>query len=348
MAFIRQRLRAGEKVQTEILNYAKSGRKYWVAIEIQPILGDDGEIVNFLSVQSDVTDRKRAERRMEVQHAAMQILAGCSRLEEAIPHLLASVGSTLDFDVAEFWLWERAEGTLRLAGKPWTSSRIGSSLDRRGRRGRSSLRSGRALKRVWATGKPVWEPDLERAEFGTIGRPSVAARCKLRSVVCIPVAVGEESPAVGVMMFLSREVLPRDEPLLQAMTTLGRQIGLFAERKKAVRELIAVNAQLNAVLDASTQSSIIATDPRGVVTVFNTGAQRMLGYSADEVIGKTTPEVWHDSAEVDRYAATLSAELGTPIQGFEAWSPAPDATATTRASGPTSARTAPGSRFCWP
>ena len=318
LAFIRQRLRAGEKVQTEILNYSKSGRKYWVAIEIQPILGDDGEIVNFLSVQSDVTDRKRAERRMEVQHAAMQILAGCSRLEEAIPHLLASVGSTLDFDVAEFWLWDRAEGALRLAGKPWTSSRVGAAWTVEAERGQSSLRSGRALKRVWATGTPVWEPDLEQAEFGTIGRPDLAERCKLRCAVCVPVAVGEESPAVGAMMFLSRETLPRDEPLLQAMTTLGRQIGLFAERKKAVRALIEVNAQLNAVLDASTQSSIVATDPHGVVTVFNTGAQRMLGYSADEVIGKTTPELWHDPAEIDRYAATLSAELGVPIQGFEA------------------------------
>ncbi|MDR3623371.1 MAG: PAS domain S-box protein [Paludisphaera borealis] len=318
LAFIRQRLRAGEGVQTEILNYAKSGRKYWVAIEIQPIFGEDGEIVNFLSVQSDVTERKRAERRMEVQHAAMQILAGCSRLEEAIPHLLATVGLTLDFDVAEFWLWDHAEGALWLAGKPWTSSRVGSIWTDETERGRANLRSGRALKRVWATGKPAWEPDLALAEFGTIGRVGLAARCGLRSAVCIPVAVGEECPAVGVMMFLSRETLPRDEPLLQAMTTLGRQIGLFAERKKAVRELIDVNAQLNAVLDASTQSSIIATDPRGVITVFNTGAQRMLGYSADEVIGKTTPEVWHDPAEVADYAAKLSAELGTSIQGFEA------------------------------
>jgi PAS domain S-box-containing protein len=317
LAFIRQRLRAGEGVQTEILNYAKSGRKYWVAIEIQPIFGEDGEIVNFLSVQSDVTERKRAERRMEVQHAAMQILAGCSRLEEAIPHLLATVGLTLDFDVAEFWLWDRAGGMLELAGKPWTSRRVGSIWTDETERGRSSPPSGRALKRVWASGRPVWEPDLAAAEFGTIGRAGLAARCGLRSAVCIPVAVGEESPAVGVMMFLSREILPRDEPLLQALTTLGRQIGLFAERKKAVRDLIGVNAQLHAVLDASTQSSIIATDPNGVVTIFNPGAQRMLGYSADEVIGKTTAEAWHDPVEVADYAAKLSAELGTSIEGFE-------------------------------
>ena len=143
-------------------------------------------------------------------------------MEEAIPHLLATVGLTLDFDVAEFWLWDRAEGALWLASKPWTSSRVGSTwIDETGRE-RSGPRAGRALKRVWATGKPIWEPDLDDAEIGTLGRAGLAARCGLRSVVCIPVAVGEESPAVGVMMFLSRETLPRDEPLLQAMTTLGR------------------------------------------------------------------------------------------------------------------------------
>ena len=120
---IKERIRAGEGFQAEIINYDKSGRKYWVAIEVQPIRDGSDQITNFIAVERDITDRKRAERRMEMQHATMQILAGCSRLDEAIPDLLSSFGRLLDFDVAEFWTVERQAGVLK-AAKPWTSERV--------------------------------------------------------------------------------------------------------------------------------------------------------------------------------------------------------------------------------
>jgi PAS domain S-box-containing protein len=70
--------------------------------------------------------------------------------------------------------------------------------------------------------------------------------------------------------------------------------------------------QIAAVLAAATEDLIVATDPRGLITVFNVGAERMLGYTSAETVGQLTPLVWHDATEVDRRAA----ELGiTP--GFE-------------------------------
>ena len=61
------------------------------------------------------------------------------------------------------------------------------------------------------------------------------------------------------------------------------------------------------VLDAATEQSIIATDPHGLITVFNTGAERMLGYAAAEMIG-TSPERLHDAVEIRARAE----ELGMP------------------------------------
>jgi len=63
---------------------------------------------------------------------------------------------------------------------------------------------------------------------------------------------------------------------------------------------------------------IISTTPEGIVTSFNPAAERLLGYSADEMIGKQTPACWHDPEEVTRHALRLSAELGETITpGFE-------------------------------
>jgi PAS domain S-box-containing protein len=86
-------------------------------------------------------------------------------------------------------------------------------------------------------------------------------------------------------------------------------------REKA---LLKTGALQNAILNSANFSSI-ATDDKGVIQLFNVGAQRMLGYSAAEVIDRITPADISDPQEVIARAAALSLELGTPITpGFEA------------------------------
>ncbi|MGD9547624.1 MAG: ATP-binding protein [Candidatus Krumholzibacteriia bacterium] len=58
---------------------------------------------------------------------------------------------------------------------------------------------------------------------------------------------------------------------------------------------------------------IISTDPDGIVTSFNPAAERMLGYEAEEVVGKVTPLHWHDPQEIAQRAHQLSQELGQGI-----------------------------------
>jgi PAS domain S-box-containing protein len=68
-----------------------------------------------------------------------------------------------------------------------------------------------------------------------------------------------------------------------------------------------------AVIAAATEDLIVATDPAGLVTVFNAGAEHMLGYTADEVVGCLTPLAWHDQAEVNRRAMELGIASGFQV-----------------------------------
>ena len=77
------------------------------------------------------------------------------------------------------------------------------------------------------------------------------------------------------------------------------------------------NGQVEAILDAATQVAIIATDTNGVITAFNTGAERMLGYSAQEMVGRHTPEVFHLPAEIAAHAERVSDAVAQPVAGFE-------------------------------
>src|SRR3569623_761382 len=83
-------------------------------------------------------------------------------------------------------------------------------------------------------------------------------------------------------------------------------------------EGLGTGALQSAIFNSANFSSI-ATDANGVIQIFNVGAERMLGFSAEEVTNRITPAEISDPLELFWRAKALSVELGTPISpGFEA------------------------------
>src|SRR6185369_17018902 len=83
-------------------------------------------------------------------------------------------------------------------------------------------------------------------------------------------------------------------------------------RKQAEEALLKAGALQNAIFN-SANFSCIATDARGVIQIFNVGAERMLGYEAADVMNKITPADISDPHELIARAKALSVELGTAI-----------------------------------
>lgn len=93
---------------------------------------------------------------------------------------------------------------------------------------------------------------------------------------------------------------------------------LIQRHREALRdERARSESLLRTIIDAATQVSIIATDLQGTITLFNRGAERMLGYSASEVEGSCTPELFHDHQEVQARARALNADSSQPVEGFQ-------------------------------
>jgi len=99
-----------------------------------------------------------------------------------------------------------------------------------------------------------------------------------------------------------------------------RVYGLFqdiTQVKTAYDSLQSLSSTLHNVMDAASEIAIIATDLEGVITLFNRGAELMLGYKADELVGKHTPMKFHDSDEVTLRAKELTEELQCTITGID-------------------------------
>ena len=96
-------------------------------------------------------------------------------------------------------------------------------------------------------------------------------------------------------------------------------IGTDNSARKQAEEALLKAGALQAAIFNSANFSSIATDAKGVIQIFNVGAERMLGYTAADVMNKITPADISDPQELIARAKSLSVELGTPITpGFEA------------------------------
>jgi len=102
------------------------------------------------------------------------------------------------------------------------------------------------------------------------------------------------------------------------MPTPDRSIADVDVDARHAEALLTTGALQSAIFNSANFSSI-ATDAKGVIQIFNVGAERMLGYTAAEVVNTITPADISDPREVIARAVALSVELGTPITpGFEA------------------------------
>lgn len=114
----------------------------------------------------------------------------------------------------------------------------------------------------------------------------------------------------GLLFTLILTLLSRREQALTLATELDVRV------RERTAELHTTTELLQKVLSSATEFSIIATDTTGVITVFNKGAENLLGYSASEMVGTQTPAPLHLAEEVAARSAELSKMFGQPIEGF--------------------------------
>lgn len=96
------------------------------------------------------------------------------------------------------------------------------------------------------------------------------------------------------------------------------------QKKRAELEITNSRKLLRDVLQSASEVSIVATDRNGRITLFNSGAERLLGYTEEEMIGKFMPDVLHDEGEVMNRGSELSMEAGEQIRGMRVFGYIPE------------------------
>src|SRR6202022_3265037 len=136
------------------------------------------------------------------------------------------------------------------------------------------------LGRVWGTGRAGFVGDVEA---GDSARAWQASRAGLHGKFAFAVTNGRK--VTGVIALFSPERRSLDRSMLRVMAGIGSQIGQFIERRRAEEELRQSGERIRAILD-NVADGIVTVDERLTVRSYNPAAERLFGYSPEDVIGK--------------------------------------------------------------
>ncbi len=240
-----------------------------------------------------------AVRRLHAQYSVARVLAESSSLREAARRILQAICEAQGWDYAGLWQIDTASAALRCV-ETWTAPGASFPEFEAVSRG-STFASGIGLPgRVWKSGQPFYAPDvIHDANFP---RGPAVARANLHAALGFPILLGTE--VIGVLEFFSREIGRPDAELLEMLSTIGSQIGQFAERKRA-------EAELATLFDTSPDMLCIA-GVDGTFRRLNPAWEKTLGYTPAELMSRPYVDFVHPD---DRHAT--SAEAGSLAVGVE-------------------------------
>lgn len=260
----------------------------------------------------DITERKQAERRLAVQHAATRILAESTTFRDAGPKILQAICESLGWLMGALWRLDRDENVLRyVEGWESPSARL---EEFKSISSKTTFPRGVGLPgRVWATGQPHWIADVTADD--NFPRAPIAAQEALHAALGFPIVLGGE--VLGVMEFFSSSIQQPDEDLLEMMASIGSQIGQFIERKQAEKELRESEEQLQAILDNS-PAVIFLKDLRGRYILINRRFETLFHVTRQEVAGQTAHDVFpREMADAFRANDLKVLEADAPLETEE-------------------------------
>jgi diguanylate cyclase (GGDEF)-like protein/PAS domain S-box-containing protein len=281
------------------------GGSRWLAISGEPVFDADGAFKGYRGVGRDITEQKRAEQRLRLEHAVTRELADNDNVSNALHGVLRALCEAEGWDAGRYFTLDAAAGRMRLE-QAWSNGT--SEADRFIAESRKlEFAPGVGLVgSVWESGEPLWVPDA---------RADARARLRGWSRAAFIYPVRSEGRIVGILAVASRNVLARDERLIQAVGVIAGQVGQFVQRKHA-EDVIRESEERFRSLTALSSDFYWETDAEHRLTR-STHAEKHPP-AARAPFGKTRWEVPSIQPHEEGWAAhrqTLAARL--PFRDFE-------------------------------
>src|SRR5438067_1448585 len=291
----------------EMQRPAPGGGSRWLSISGEPVFDAQGEFKGYRGIGRDITEQKRAEQRLRLEHAATRVLAEADSVSSALQGVLRAICEAEGWDCGRYFGLDAHAGGMRME-ESWSGGTA--EVERFVADSRNlALKPGVGLVGVaWASGEPLWVPDTQND-----ARALLAPKGWSRGSFLCPVI--SDGRTIGVIALTSRNAREPDERLLRAMGVIARQIGQFVQRKQAEVVMRDSQERFRSLVELSSDF-YWETDAAHRITRTTHAEQHRP--ASEPVLGKTRwdrPSIHPDAAGWAAHRATLQARK--PFRDFE-------------------------------
>jgi diguanylate cyclase (GGDEF)-like protein/PAS domain S-box-containing protein len=277
------------------------GRTRYVSISGEPVFGAAGAFVGYRGVGSDVTDRKRAEQLLQLEHQVARALSEADDAAGGLRAVMRAVCRSEGWACGRYFTLDGAR-EIMVFEHEWSLDDP-AVQDFVARSAGLTYRRGQGLVGLaWQGGEPVWSSDIPK-DARSLARP-LAAQAGIRGAFAFPVK--SESQVIGVLAFSSREPREPDERLRQATPVIGAEVGQFLRRMRAEENMRRFRAGMDSSADMILLIDVLSMRYVDV----NTTACTLLGYSRQELLALGPPDVLPMSRE--ELSAAYQALVASP------------------------------------